>query len=99
MTKILKLRKKQGISQAELSKYLGISRPTYILLEQGKKDITVKEAHILSKALNVNIWDLIGDIIQEIPDKQLEYKSVIIENDVKKLKQLLLEAQKIIQYL
>jgi GTP cyclohydrolase II len=51
----MNLRDKRGLSQGEIAKKLGISRPTYVLIEQGKKDLTLSQAQTLSSVFNVPI--------------------------------------------
>ncbi|MEK7673292.1 MAG: type II toxin-antitoxin system antitoxin SocA domain-containing protein [Patescibacteria group bacterium] len=50
-----KLRKAAGFSQEELSKKLGISRPTLIALEKGERDITLSELKIISETFDIPI--------------------------------------------
>ncbi|MFA5792489.1 MAG: type II toxin-antitoxin system antitoxin SocA domain-containing protein [Candidatus Gracilibacteria bacterium] len=58
MDLIIKLRKSANMSQEELSKKLGISRPTLIALEKGERDITLTELRRLTE-----IFDIPFDII------------------------------------
>lgn len=50
---IIKLRKSNKLSQEELSKSLGISRPTLIAIEKGERDITLGELKSLSKIFDI----------------------------------------------
>jgi putative transcriptional regulator len=52
---IIKLRKAAGLSQEELSKKLGISRPTLIALEKGERDITLTELKVISETFDIPI--------------------------------------------
>lgn len=52
---ILKLRKEAGFSQEELSKKLGISRPTLISIEKGERDITLTELKVISETFDIPI--------------------------------------------
>ena len=99
MNTILKLRKEKNISQADMAKYLGISRPTYIEIEKDRKDLTLKEVFIIAKVFNVNVWELIGDITGEMPKGKLEPNISVFKDNVKELDKLLSEAKKIIQTL
>jgi len=62
ITKYAKLvkeaRLKKGFSQADLAKRLNISRPSYIAVEQGKRELTVGEFEKLSGVLGVSFQEL-----------------------------------------
>ena len=60
-------RKKLNLTQKEVAKKLGMSRPTYIALEQGKKEMTISKAKKLSGILGVSTEDLIECTI---PDRE-----------------------------
>ena len=60
-------RKKLNLTQKEVAKKLGMSRPTYIALEQGKKEMTISKARWLSSVLGVTAEDLIEG---NIPDRE-----------------------------
>lgn len=52
---IIKLRKSVGLSQEELSKKLGMSRPTLIAVEKGERDITLTELKKISEIFDIPI--------------------------------------------
>ena len=52
------LRNERGFSQSELAIKLGMSRPSYIAIEQGKKELTVSEAKKLSKIFGVSLKEM-----------------------------------------
>ncbi|MEK7176266.1 MAG: helix-turn-helix domain-containing protein [Patescibacteria group bacterium] len=52
------LRKERGLSQLELAKKLGMSRPSYIAVEQGKRELTLSEAENLSAILGVSLKEM-----------------------------------------
>ncbi|MFH0854881.1 MAG: type II toxin-antitoxin system antitoxin SocA domain-containing protein [Candidatus Falkowbacteria bacterium] len=54
------LRKKFNLSQEQLAKELGISRPTYVQIEKGEKDLTIKEARILASIFNMTLEEFIN---------------------------------------
>ncbi|MFH0845988.1 MAG: helix-turn-helix domain-containing protein [Patescibacteria group bacterium] len=68
------LRLKKGLTQKELAKKLGISRPSYIAIEQGKRDITLNEFEKLSGVLSVSFDDFERG---ELPDYE-KYKQMIL---------------------
>lgn len=65
-----KQREKLGMTQAYIAKLLGVSRPTYVLIEQGKRELTLSEAKKLSEILQISIESL----ILEKADKETEVK-------------------------
>lgn len=50
---IQQLRKKNNLTQEFLASELGISRPTYIQIEQGKRDLTITEAEKLASIFGI----------------------------------------------
>lgn len=56
---IKKLREKQGYSQKHVAEILHMSRPTYIQIESGERDVTVKEVKKLAKLFGITVVDLI----------------------------------------
>ena len=48
------IRQNQGITQTEMAKKLGVSRPTYIQIERGKKEPTVSQARIIAELIQLN---------------------------------------------
>ena len=57
--KIKKLREKNGFSQEYLAKQLGISRPTFILIEKGKRELTISELKKLAAILNISLEEFL----------------------------------------
>ena len=57
---IRELRLAKGLSQAYLAKQLSISRPTYMLIEQGGRDLTLSEAQILAEIFGLTLEDFIA---------------------------------------
>lgn len=56
---IQKLRKTKGLTQEGLAEFLGISRPTYVQIEQGERDITVTEAKKLASMFELSFEDFL----------------------------------------
>ncbi|MEK7538730.1 MAG: helix-turn-helix domain-containing protein [Patescibacteria group bacterium] len=70
---IKSLRTKKGLSQLALAQKIGISRPLYIAVEQGKRELTLGEFDKLSGVLGVSLEELEGG---EVPDYE-KYKQMI----------------------
>lgn len=68
------LRSKRGFSQSELAIKLGMSRPSYIAMEQGKRELTLTEAEKLSDILGVSLKEMESGI----PANYEKYKQMII---------------------
>lgn len=64
---IKQFRQKEGYTQNYVAKYLDISRPTYVQIESGKRDLTLKEAQKLAKLFNLPLDKFLeGSRVQEI---------------------------------
>ncbi len=59
---IEKLRKKNKLTQEYLAQQLNISRPTYIQLERGRRDLTVPEAKKLANIFNMTLDDFLNEV-------------------------------------
>lgn len=75
---IRQLRKKNGLTQDFLASELGISRPTYLLIEQGKRDLTISEARKLAAIFGVAVENFLAGKLSE--------QKVVLEKPVKKPK-------------
>lgn len=71
---IKEARIKKGISQADLAIKLGISRPSYIAIEQGKRELTMGEFEKLSSLLSVSFEEVEAG---ESPNYE-KYKQMIL---------------------
>jgi transcriptional regulator with XRE-family HTH domain len=71
---IKEVRLKKGLSQSDLALKLGISRPSYIAIEQGRKDLTIGEFEKLSGVLGVSFEELEGG---ETPDYK-KYRQMVL---------------------
>ncbi len=67
-------RVKKGFSQADVAVKLGLSRPSYIAVEQGKRELTLSEFEKLSGVLGVSFEEIEGG---EIPNYG-KYKQMIL---------------------
>lgn len=98
---IKKLRGEKGLSQDFLASKLGISRPTYMQIEKGERDVTLTEAQKLSEIFNITLDELIENKIKSQPkislekdgarvEKESEIRISIPQKNIKKFKQVLL---------
>ncbi len=68
------LRNKRGFSQSEIATKLGMSRPSYIAIEQGKKEITLSEAEKLADIFGISIREMESGISANYE----KYKQIIL---------------------
>lgn len=100
---IKKYRNRKGISQAEFAELLGISRTSYIAVEQGKRPLELDEAQKLAETLEISLDELINgelSLPEIIFEKSKNIKKVDTEENgarisvpqekVEKFKQVLL---------
>ena len=73
------LRKKQKVNQAELAKYLLISRPTYLRYENNKIEIPLSKLFKLADYYKINFMELMKLI--ELEKKQQEVKFASIKGN------------------
>lgn len=62
--RIMELRKIKGLSQTELAKSIGISRPSLSKIEMGKRNIDILELHKLSQVLGFSIDEFLSPNFQ-----------------------------------
>ena len=87
ISNIEKLRLAKGLTQEQVARSIGVSRPTYINIENGTKELTVSQAEMLAAVLRVNVEDLLDttDGVVAFSDSK---------NSFEKFKQILLNALK-----
>jgi len=82
-------RKLSGLSQFEVAKSLGISRPTYIKIEQGKTKPKEEQVSLLASILNISKDTFEKNATSKKVSNEIILKEVPKEN-LKKFKQVLL---------
>ena len=75
--KIKTLRKENNFSQSYIANELGMSRPTYMQIEKGERELTVAEAKKLAAIFSISFEDFLAG-------KKSQYR-VIIEQQKKKI--------------
>ena len=58
---IQKIRKSKGMTQDYVAKALGMSRPTYLQIENGEREITVSEAKKISELFDLSLEDFLQE--------------------------------------
>jgi transcriptional regulator with XRE-family HTH domain len=94
---IYNLRKKHHLTQEFLASELGISRPTYVQIEQDERDLTITEAQKLANIFGIVFSEFLQAkapahslIIEEeyVPASKLEIR--VVKKNLAKFKQVLL---------
>ncbi len=57
---IKELREKAGWSQEDISQKLGVSRPTYILIEKGERELTIHEAGTIARLFELSMGEFLS---------------------------------------
>lgn len=98
---IKKLRKNNAYSQGAISKKLGVSRPTYMSIEKGERELTISEAEKLAKIYGLSLSDLLAGReesrkVSIVAEKKTKHKKEndfeirVEEKDMEKFKEVLL---------
>jgi DNA-binding XRE family transcriptional regulator len=72
--KIKELRTQKGLSQEQVAKTIGVSRPTYTAIEVGKQKLDLEEAQKLAKLFGIGVDELVSGNIPNIE----KYKHMIL---------------------
>lgn len=92
-------RKKYNLSQEYLAGKLGISRPTYVQIEQGERDVTVTEAAKLAEIFGMTLEDFLSYrepsepkviIGKEAAPQKQDLQIRVTQKNLNKFKQVLL---------
>jgi transcriptional regulator with XRE-family HTH domain len=68
------LREKKGLSQKDVADKLGMSRPSYISVEQGKRELSLSEAQKFTDLFGISLKDMETGLV---PDYE-KYKEMIL---------------------
>ncbi len=68
------IRKERGLSQSFMAEKIGISRPSFVAIEKGTRDLTLGEFEKLSGILNISLDELEN---KELPNYE-KYKQMIL---------------------
>ncbi len=67
-------REKRGLSQSDIASKLGISRPSYIATEQGKRELTFSEAEKISEIFGISLKEMESGVSANYE----KYKQIIL---------------------
>ena len=73
----------RGYTQEQVAHAIGVSRPTYINIESGKKELTIRQAGALSSMLRISIDDILGvadgsSVFSDVLESTEKYKQIIL---------------------
>lgn len=74
MQKIKEFRLKNNLSQEQIAKAIGVSRPTYTSIESGKQQLSVDEAQKLASLLGITVDELLAGTVANVE----KYKQMIL---------------------
>jgi len=77
-----KLRKKHDVSQEFLAKRIGVSRPTYVQIENGARKMFVEEAQKLSFFFGLSLEDFLAG--REVPTPNIKLEKATTQTKIKK---------------
>ena len=93
-------RKNHGMTQEYVASELGVSRPTYMQIERGKRDLTVTEARKLSVVFGMSLGNFLAEEAlrhsvtleqkKEVSNKSSSLQIRVTEKNMEKFKQVLL---------
>jgi len=96
---VKQLRGKNNLTQEFLASELGISRPTYVQIEQGERDLTITEAKKLAGIFNISFEDFVKSKDTSIEvrieknkkkERKQEVRISVPQKNVDKFKEVLL---------
>lgn len=101
LTIIKQLRKERGYSQDDLAKLIGVSRPSFVEIEEGRKELTVSQAKKLAETFGLSLNDFLDNKIPREPElvikkdgvkvrKGTEMRISVPEKNIKKFKEVFL---------
>ena len=75
----------RGYTQEQVARAIGVSRPTYINIETGKKELTLRQADALSSMLRISIDDILGiadgsSVFSDVLKATEKYKQMILNS-------------------
>jgi DNA-binding XRE family transcriptional regulator/uncharacterized phage-associated protein len=73
----------RGYSQEQVAHAIGVSRPTYMKIESGKNELTVRQAKTLSSMLRIDMDDILGmadgtSVFSDVLKSTEKYKQIIL---------------------
>jgi len=82
---IAQARLARGYTQEQVAHAIGVSRPTYINIESGKKELTIRQAEALSSMLRITMEDMLGiadgtSVFSDVLKATEKYKQIILNS-------------------
>src|SRR3989344_537430 len=83
---VKKLREAGGFSQDFIAQKLNISRPTYMQIEKGEREITISEARMLSDVFEVSLEDFLDKNSKDDVIVNIEQSTRAIKKDLPEIR-------------
>ena len=70
----------RGLTQDQVAQAIGLARPTYALIESGKRDVTLSQAETLAALLRISVDELrgVGIPVFNTETSMEKYKQMIL---------------------
>jgi len=73
----------RGYTQGQVADAIGVSRPTYIGMEAGRTELTIRQAEALSSMLRIAVGDMLGaadeaSVFSDVLASTEKYKQIIL---------------------
>jgi DNA-binding XRE family transcriptional regulator/uncharacterized phage-associated protein len=78
-------RLERGYTQEQVARALGVSRPTYVKIESGKNELTLRQAKVLSSMLRISMDEILGasdgpSVFSDVIAATEKYKQIILNS-------------------
>lgn len=97
--KLVRLRKKEGMSQADVSEKLNVSRQAVSRWEAGDSRPSIENLQALCKLYNVKLNDLLDESNEEVPIEMFSFQVSSLEKDQSLCRELIKSRGKTISLL
>lgn len=97
--KLVRLRKKEGMSQADVSEKLNVSRQAVSRWEAGDSRPSIENLQALCKLYNVKLDDLLDESNEEVPIEMFSFQVSSLEKDQSLCRELIKSRGKTISLL
>jgi transcriptional regulator with XRE-family HTH domain len=80
---IKKLRTKNNLSQDFVARHIGVSRPTYLQIEKGERELTISEAQKMADLFNLSLENFLNCVDEKVKFNLKTDKTTVKENEIR----------------